>query len=64
MKGRGEEKPVVRRRFVRVKGTLYSYKEGKIKVSIRPYEEYLVFGISKAWFSRRVRGVRRALPHS
>ncbi|MEM0268433.1 MAG: hypothetical protein QXH90_03680 [Candidatus Korarchaeum sp.] len=56
LKGRGKEKPVIRRRFVRVKGTLYSYKEGKIKVSIRPYEEYLIFDISRAWFSRRVKG--------
>jgi putative transposase len=35
MKGeRRREKPVVRERFVRIKETLYSYKNGKIKVSI------------------------------
>ncbi|MEM3446651.1 MAG: transposase [Candidatus Korarchaeum sp.] len=55
-KGRRKEKAVIRRRFVRVKGTLYSYKEGKIKISVRPYEEYLIFDISRAWFSRRVKG--------
>ncbi|MEM1520139.1 MAG: transposase [Candidatus Korarchaeum sp.] len=54
-KGRREGKPVVKKRFVRVKGTLYSYKEGKIKISIRPHREYLVFDISRAWFSRRVK---------
>jgi hypothetical protein len=29
------------RRFVRIKETLYTYRDGKIKVSIKPYEEYL-----------------------
>ncbi|MEM3446285.1 MAG: hypothetical protein QW418_02550 [Candidatus Korarchaeum sp.] len=28
LKGRGKEKPVVKKRFVRVKGTLYSYRGG------------------------------------
>jgi putative transposase len=50
------EKPVVRKRFVRIKETLYTYKDGKIKVSVKPHEEYLVFDISKAWFLRRARG--------
>jgi len=53
---RHREKPVVRRRFVRIKETLYTYKDGKIKVSVKPHEEYLVFDISKAWFLRRARG--------
>ncbi|MEM3447170.1 MAG: transposase, partial [Candidatus Korarchaeum sp.] len=53
--GRRKEKPIIKKRFVRVKGTLYSYKEGKIKISIRPFKEYLIFDISKAWFSRRVK---------
>jgi putative transposase len=51
MKGeRHREKPIVKRRFVRIKETLYTYKDGKIKVSIKPYEEYLEFDISKSWF--------------
>jgi putative transposase len=37
------EKPVARKKFVRVKETLYSFRNGKIKVSIKPYEEY--FGV-------------------
>jgi len=53
---RHREKPVVRKRFVRIKETLYTYKDGKIKVSVKPHEEYLVFDISKAWFLRRARG--------
>ena len=40
---RRREKPVARKRFVRVKETLYTFKDGKIKVSLRPREEY--FGV-------------------
>jgi len=53
---RRKEKPVIRKRFVRVKKTLYSFKDGKIKVSVKPYEEYLEFDISKAWFLSRAKG--------
>jgi putative transposase len=53
---RRREKPVVKRKFVRVKETLYTFKDGKIKVSVKPHEEYLVFDISKAWFLRRAKG--------
>jgi len=53
---RRREKPIVKKKFVRIKETLYSYNNGKIKVSIKPYEEYIMFDISKAWFLRRARG--------
>jgi len=53
---RRREKPVVKRRFVRVKETLYTFKDGEIKVSVKPHEEYLVFDISKAWFLSRAEG--------
>jgi putative transposase len=53
---RHREKPVVKRRFVRVKETLYTFKDGKIKVSIKPHEEYLMFDVSKAWFLSRAKG--------
>ena len=57
MKGeRRREKPIVRKRFVRIKETLYSYNNGKIKISIKPYKEYIMFDISKAWFLRRAKG--------
>jgi len=49
-------KPVVKRKFVRIKETLYSFKDGKIRVSIRPHEEYLEFDVSKAWFLSRAKG--------
>ncbi|MBS7288251.1 MAG: transposase, partial [Candidatus Freyarchaeota archaeon] len=57
LKGRGTKtKPVVKKKFVRVKETLYSYKNGKIKISIKPYEGYLVFDVSNAWFWSRAKG--------
>jgi putative transposase len=45
---RRSEKPVVKRRFVRIKETLYTYRDGWIRVSMKPYEEYLEFDVSKA----------------
>jgi len=53
---RTRAKPIVRKRFVRIKETLYSFKNGKIKVSIKPYKEYLEFDVSKAWFLSRAKG--------
>jgi len=54
---RHREKPVVKKKkFVRVKETLYKFNDGKIKVSIKPYEEYLEVDVSKAWFLSRVKG--------
>jgi len=51
---RSREKPTVKRRFARVKETLYSFRKGKIKVSLKPYEEYFEFDVSRVWFWRRV----------
>ena len=39
-----------------MKETLYTFKDGKIKVSVRPREEYLEFDVSKAWFLSRAKG--------
>jgi len=55
LKGEGSRrKPTVKRRFVRIKETLYSYRNRRIRVSVKPYEEYLEFDISRAWFWSRV----------
>jgi|GEM_PF-6500826 len=35
---------------------LYSFRDGKIRVSVKPYEEYLEFEISKAWFLGKAKG--------
>jgi putative transposase len=49
---RRREKPVVRKRFVRIKETLYTHKDGKIKVSVKPHEEYLSSIFLRLGFSR------------
>jgi putative transposase len=53
---RTKNKPIARKRFVRIKETLYSFRNGKIIVSIKPNKQYLEFDISKAWFLSRARG--------
>ena len=52
---RRRKKPTVRRKFVRVKGTLFVCKDGRIRVTIKP-GEYLAFDYSNAWFKKRVEG--------
>jgi len=57
LKGRrSREEPAVKKKFVRIKETLYSDRNGVTRVSIKPYERYLEFGISKAWFLSRADG--------
>jgi len=53
---RKREKPIIKKRFARIKETLYTYKDGEIKISIRPHEKYLRFDISRAWFLSRAKG--------
>jgi len=54
---RRREKPVVKRLFVRVKETLYVYKNGEIRVTIAPRKQYLEFDLTRAWFKSRVEGL-------
>lgn len=57
LKGRrGRNKPVVKRKFVRVKETLYIFRDGKIRITVKPRETYLEFDLSKAWFRKKVEG--------
>ncbi|MBC7113874.1 MAG: transposase [Candidatus Methanomethyliales bacterium] len=51
---RSRNKPVVKKKFVRIKETLYSYRDGIIKVSVKPFSEYLEFDVSRAWLWSRV----------
>ncbi len=56
LKGRrGRKKPVVRRKFVRVKETLYKFEDWKIRITIEAWRRYLEFDISRAWFKNRVK---------
>jgi len=52
---RKRRKPTIKRKFVRVKGTLFVHRDGKIRVTIKP-GEYLEFDYSGAWFKKRVEG--------
>ncbi|MBS7613782.1 transposase, partial [Candidatus Bathyarchaeota archaeon] len=50
MHGRaGRNKPRLKRKFVRVKETLYTYRNGVIRISIKPYEESAVIDLRKTW---------------
>jgi len=53
---RGRNKPIVKRKFVRVKETLYRFRDEKIIITIKPRQFYLEFDLSKAWFRKRVKG--------
>jgi len=53
---RRRSKPVVKRAFVRVKETLYRFRNEKIVITIKPYQLYLEFDLSRAWFRKRVEG--------
>ena len=58
MKGyRCRKKPVVKRKFVRVKKTLYTVKDGKIRITIIPRELYVEIDISNVWFKKRVKNM-------
>jgi putative transposase len=57
IKGRCKKgKPVVKRSFVRIKETLYTYRDGVLRISIRPYQEDVNFDVSRAWFLDRAEG--------
>ncbi|MHA1607531.1 MAG: RNA-guided endonuclease InsQ/TnpB family protein, partial [Candidatus Freyarchaeota archaeon] len=53
---RRKNKPIVKRKFVRVKETLYVYRNDKIRITVKPRELYLEFDLSNAWFGKRVNG--------
>ena len=53
---RRRKKPSVERRFVRVKTTLIKVEGSKVRVTIKPREEYLELDFSKEWFYERIKG--------
>jgi len=54
---RRREKPVVKRLFVRVKETLYVYRDGRIRITINPRKHYLEFDLNRTWFKNGVKGL-------
>ncbi|MEM0358474.1 MAG: zinc ribbon domain-containing protein [Candidatus Hadarchaeales archaeon] len=58
LRGRaGREKPELKRRFVRIKETLYSYRNGVLRISVRPHGESVTLDLRKAWCWERIRGL-------
>lgn len=53
----GRDKPTLKRKFVRVKETLYSYRNGIIRISIKPFRESVCIDLRKAWFWDRIAGL-------
>jgi len=53
----GRRKPILRRRFVRIKETLYSHHNGIIKISVKPFKESISIDLRKAWFWDRIIGL-------
>ncbi|BAD84843.1 probable transposase [Thermococcus kodakarensis KOD1] len=52
---RKRAKPVVKRKFVRVKTTLMKVEGSRIRITVKPREEYLELDFSKEWFYERVK---------
>jgi len=50
----GREKPIIKKKFARVRKDLYVFRDNKIRVCIIPGKEYLEFDISNAWFLSRI----------
>ena len=46
----------MKRSFIRVKETLYRFKNWRITITVIPRHLYLEFNLSKAWFRKRVEG--------
>ena len=44
------KKPEIKREFVYVKTTLFSYKDGKVKITIEPRKRYVEFDLKQYWF--------------
>jgi putative transposase len=58
LKGKAKrEKPILKRKFVRIKETLYSYKNGIIKISIKPFQESICIDLKNDWFWDRIKGL-------
>ncbi|MEM3809707.1 MAG: transposase, partial [Thermoproteota archaeon] len=55
--GRAKRRPELKRKFVRVKETLYSYRDGVLKISIKPYEENLTIDLRRTWCWDKINGL-------
>jgi len=57
LKGRRKKKkPIVKRKFVRVKTTLMKVEGSKIRITAKPREEYFELDYSGEWFYEKIKG--------
>ncbi|WP_251949503.1 transposase [Thermococcus argininiproducens] len=52
---RKRKKPTVKRKFVRVKSTLMKVEGSRIRITVKPREEYLELDYSCEWFYERIK---------
>jgi putative transposase len=53
---RTRNKPCVKRRFVRIKETLYAFRDGELRITLDAHERHLKFDLGHAWFWGRAKG--------
>jgi len=53
----GRKMPVIKREFVYVKTTLFSYRNGVVKITIVPRKCYVEFDLKQYWFWDRVKNL-------
>jgi len=54
-----KRKPVIRRRFVRIKETLFTYNDCTIRITIVPYKEYIEFPIPEWMMAEMIKFLGR-----
>ncbi|MBO3767763.1 MAG: transposase, partial [Candidatus Brockarchaeota archaeon] len=55
--GRAKRRPELKRKFVRVKETLYSYRDGILRISVKPYEESITIDLRRTWCWDKINGL-------
>jgi len=53
---RKRRKPVVRKRFARIKNTLFRLRNGELILTVIPRQKYLRFKLKDKWFQSRIKG--------
>jgi len=53
----GRKMPVIKREFIYVKTTLFSYRNGVVKITIVPRKYYVEFDLKQYWFWDRVKNL-------
>jgi len=51
----GGNKPVIKKRFARIKNTLFRVRDGELILTVIPKQKYLRFSIRNTWFYNRIK---------